>query len=56
MFLWRIGANVIPTRVNLQRKMQHIDLACTFCNNEVESSTHLFLDCPFARALWAVAG
>ena len=36
--------------------MQHIDLACTFCNNEVESSTHRFLDCQFARALWAIAG
>ena len=34
MFLWRIRANVIPTRVNLQQKMQHIDLACSFCNNE----------------------
>ena len=33
MFLWRIRANVIPTRVNLQQKMQHIDLACSFCNN-----------------------
>ena len=56
MFLWRIRANVIPTRVNLQQKMQHIDLACSFCNNEVESSTHLFLDCQFASALWAVVG
>ena len=45
MFLWRIGANVIPTKVNLQWKMQHIDPAYTFCNNEDESSTHLFLDC-----------
>ena len=56
MFLWRIGANVIPTKVNLQRKMQHIDPVCTFCNNEDESSTHVFLDCQFARALWAVVG
>ena len=28
MLLWRIGANAIPTRENLQRRMQHIDPSC----------------------------
>ena len=56
MLLWRIEANVIPTRENLQRRIQHIDSACIFFNAEVESSIHLFLECHFAKALRAVVG
>ena len=54
MLLWRIGANVIPTGENLQRRIQHIDPTCNFCNTKVESNIHLFLECHFARALWTI--
>ena len=56
MLLWRIGANAIPTRKNLQRKMQHIDPSCILCSAEVESCVHLFFECHFARALWTFSG
>ena len=56
MLLWRIGANAIPTRENLQQRMQHIDLSCILCSAEVESCAHLFFKCHFARALWTTSG
>lgn len=56
MLLWRIGANAIPTRENLQRRTQHIDPSYILCSAEVESCVHLFFECHFARALWSSSG
>jgi len=55
MLLWRIGAGALPTKVNLNRRLDHIDPTCILCNNAKESPIHLFFGCPFARALWASA-
>ena len=55
MLIWRIGVNAIPTKENLQVRLPHIDTSCPLCNASVESSTHIFFECPFARALWAAA-
>lgn len=51
MLLWRIGAGALPTKVNLNRRFDHIDPTCILCNNAEESPIHLFFGCPFARAL-----
>ena len=56
MLLWRIRANAIPTRENIQRRIQHVDPSCILCNAEVERSSHLFFECHFARALWTNSG
>ena len=56
MLLWRIGANAIPTRENIQRRIHHVDPSCILCNAEVERSSHLFFESHFARALWANSG
>lgn len=52
MFLWRIAANVLPTKDNLSRRMVINDPNCVICNVEVESPCHVFLTCPMAKALW----
>lgn len=55
MLIWRIGINAIPTRANLQRRLQHVDLTCILCNSGNETSIHLFFECHFARTLWSSA-
>ena len=56
MLLWRIGANAIPTKVNLQHRIQQSDTTCSLCNSDEETYTHLFFQCPFAKALWTIVG
>ena len=55
MLTQRISANAIPTRANLQRRLQNVDPICILCNSGEETSIHLFFECHFARALWASA-
>ncbi|XP_050280986.1 uncharacterized protein LOC126721935 [Quercus robur] len=52
MLLWRIGVDALPTKVNLNRKLNHIDPTCISCNSGDETCVHLFFECPFSRALW----
>ena len=52
MLIWRIGANILPTNENLQRKIANLDDLCPLCHQEIESTVHLFLQCSIARALW----
>lgn len=56
MLIWRIRANSIPTRVNLQHRIHHIEPSCVLCNSAYESCIHLFFYCPIAKALWTIAG
>ena len=52
MLLWRIGVDALPTKVNLNCKLNHIDPTCILCNSGDETCVHLFFECPFSRALW----
>ena len=55
MLLWRIAANVLPTRDNLSKRMTIRETCCTICKQEKESPCHLFLNCPVAKVLWFTA-
>ncbi|KAL0006983.1 hypothetical protein SO802_008485 [Lithocarpus litseifolius] len=52
MFLWRVAANLLPTKENLMSRLDIPEPWCVLCNQEVESATHLFFKCPAAKALW----
>ncbi|KAK9991674.1 hypothetical protein SO802_026659 [Lithocarpus litseifolius] len=51
-FVWKLIQDRLPTLLNLNNRGIPIQTACPLCNSDVESSTHLFLLCPFTRACW----
>ncbi|XP_075649652.1 uncharacterized protein LOC142620113 [Castanea sativa] len=52
MLIWRIGVNSLPTRENLLNRLQVGDAYCLFCKDCIESSSHLFFNCPATRSFW----
>ena len=46
----------MPTKVNLQRRIQQADTTCSLCKSDEETYVHLFFLCPFAKALWTTVG
>jgi len=53
IFLWFLNRGVILTRYNLARRNWHGSKTCVFCQHD-ESIKHLFFECKFARAVWAI--
>ncbi|KAF3973883.1 hypothetical protein CMV_002734 [Castanea mollissima] len=51
MHLWCIAANCLPTKACLARFCDLDDVICPLCKDDEESSLHLFISCPFARAV-----
>ena len=52
---WRLSNNRLPTRFNLD--VRGIDLhsvRCPICDEDVETSQHLFIDCIVASRLWSI--
>ncbi|KAK4389890.1 hypothetical protein Sango_2326000 [Sesamum angolense] len=49
IFTWELAQNALPTRMNLQKKLQEASLVCPLCDSEKEGIEHVFLRCPFAR-------
>jgi hypothetical protein len=49
--LWRFIHNCLPTGFQLQHRHIPADDSCVFCGQS-ERVEHLFLFCPFARAVW----
>ena len=52
MHLWRIVTNYLPTKDCLARFCDLDDVLCPLCKDAEESSLHLFISCPFTRAVW----
>ncbi|CAN1146055.1 Putative ribonuclease H protein At1g65750 [Linum perenne] len=55
-FAWRIGREVLPTRMALNNRHINVPSECGICSRELENSWHLFLSCPFALRCWRTAG
>ncbi|CAN1279947.1 Putative ribonuclease H protein At1g65750, partial [Linum perenne] len=55
-FAWRLGQEVLPTRMALHNRHIRVPSECGICSRELEHSWHLFLNCPFARRCWENAG
>jgi hypothetical protein len=54
--LWRIGRNVLPTRVRLNSRGIQCSENCAICNDGVEDSIHVLFLCPHNMACWQQEG
>ncbi|XP_020262664.1 uncharacterized protein LOC109838650 [Asparagus officinalis] len=50
---WIISNKKLNTKANLIIKGWTGDPRCSFCLTGVETHVHLFIECPFARAIWS---
>ena len=55
IFLWQMCHNALPVRGTLIRRGCQLDPTCPLCANDIESSEHLFQDCPQTRQIWELA-
>ena len=46
------STNYLPTKDCLARFYNLDDILCPLCKDAEESSLHLFISCPFTRAVW----
>ncbi|XP_048634185.1 uncharacterized protein LOC125608233 [Brassica napus] len=54
MFSWKLLKGALPVGARLHERHVPVDPACKRCG-EVESITHLFFHCRFARKVWQLA-
>ncbi|KAJ9545522.1 hypothetical protein OSB04_025229 [Centaurea solstitialis] len=55
-FMWRACREVLPTRLNLQKKGIQISPLCPLCNNNLENVWHSFVGCPAVTPVWSESG
>lgn len=53
MHLWRIAANVLPTKEVISMFNEDVDGSYPLCNSALETSFHLLIVCPIAKSLWS---
>lgn len=51
-FIWELMHNCLPTDLTLKDRGIINNSTCPLCNSNEESTSHLFLYCSFARAMW----
>lgn len=49
---WRFAHNKLPTDDNLRKRGCVVVSVCCFCYKALETSAHIFLDCPETAKLW----
>jgi ribonuclease HI len=50
--VWRLFHNKLSTDEILSTRGLHLPSMCSLCSKEPESTSHLFLHCPFSLTLW----
>ncbi|KAJ0937659.1 putative reverse transcriptase zinc-binding domain-containing protein [Helianthus annuus] len=57
IFAWRAELNRLPTVEALEKRgMVVINDGCNFCNESLDSVTHIFTACPLAMGVWERVG
>jgi hypothetical protein len=50
--IWRILNNALPVKSNLVKRDIRIDPLCPWCYSHVETPSHVFLECDWAKQVW----
>eukprot|EP00253_Pinus_taeda_P034784 PITA_34784 len=53
-FFWTLVHNKLLTGDNLEKRNIAGPHRCVLCNNNLETTQHLFLECNFAKAVWGI--
>ncbi|OMO85278.1 hypothetical protein CCACVL1_10296 [Corchorus capsularis] len=51
-FLWRVRHNILPSKINLQRRGVPVDELCPVCGSIEDSLVHTFFTCSFSAKVW----
>jgi hypothetical protein len=51
-FIWRILNNAVPVKEKLFRKGIKCVPLCSYCNSNLETMDHIFLECEWAKQAW----
>ncbi|KAJ1421789.1 Ribonuclease H superfamily [Sesbania bispinosa] len=51
-FTWRLMRNSLPVRANLVRRDINCIPLCPWCDEEIETTSHLFRDCQWIKEVW----
>ncbi|XP_026459519.1 uncharacterized protein LOC113360198 [Papaver somniferum] len=53
LFMWKLAHQILPILHRLDKHLHLQNTSCYFCDSQVETATHLLLQCPFAAAIWS---
>lgn len=53
-FLWRACNDIIPVRVTVMHRHLGSDPYCSLCCLHLESTSHIFFECPWFSWIWSV--
>ncbi|XP_026378834.1 uncharacterized protein LOC113273307 [Papaver somniferum] len=51
MFIWRLVRNRLLALINMDKILHNINVDCRFCNQDVDSVDHLFIQFPFSQVV-----
>lgn len=54
-FMWRSITGCLPTKDMLHLRKVDVNVFCSLCNRDIETSGHIFLYCSFAQSCWQAA-
>lgn len=52
MLVWRLLHNIMPTDDSFSQRGIPIISRCSLCMHSLETSQHIFFDCPFVSCIW----
>ncbi|KAK9266575.1 hypothetical protein L1049_021625 [Liquidambar formosana] len=52
LFAWKALHDILPVKLNLQKKKVNVDERCVLCGVSDESAIHVLKECDFAEQVW----